>query len=158
MATANPPDPAIVFELYRLSVEMADRTSARRAAANGYFLTLQTALAGAMAFLAGSKSSSLSTDPWIIGIAATAGIVVSLAWWLLLRSYRDLSAAKFKVIGAIEREHLPIEPFNDEWQYLKGDRLPGAKPRYAELGFIERFVPFVFIGLYVALAVRLVII
>jgi hypothetical protein len=38
-------DTGTILELYKTAVEMADRTSARRAGANSFFLTLNTALA-----------------------------------------------------------------------------------------------------------------
>ncbi|MGW1594954.1 RipA family octameric membrane protein [Streptomyces sp. NPDC002343] len=35
-----------------------------------------------------------------------AGITLSAAWWMKLRSYRDLNTAKFKIISKLE-ERLP---------------------------------------------------
>jgi hypothetical protein len=57
---------------------MADRISARRTQANAFFLTLQSALLA----LLGNKNFD---DPPI----AAAGIILGIAWWLLLRSYRE---------------------------------------------------------------------
>jgi hypothetical protein len=124
--------PAAYLEQYKLAVEMADRISARRATANGFFLTVQATLVA----LLGVKG--IDSD-WI----AAAGILLSLTWFLLLRSYRDLNAAKFRVIGDIETK-LPIAVFADEWKYLKEDPVKPWRPRYAELGLIERLVPVVF--------------
>jgi hypothetical protein len=139
-AAAHPLDPG-VMEQYKLAVEMADRISARRATANGFFLTVQTTLLALMAVKGLDRA-------WV----AAGGIVLAGTWWLLLRSYRDLSSAKWKVIQAIE-EQLPVQPFADEWGYLKRDPVSWWRPRYAELGFVERLVPAVFGLLFIAIIV-----
>lgn len=125
------PLPEGFLEIYTLSVEMADRISARRAVASSFFLTVQTGVVASLAFVEGQR--------WSI---ALAGIVVSVTWWLLLRSYRQLNAAKFKIIHEMEKR-LPAAPYHDEWEIL--DKKDGPlKERYAALGAIEQAVPIVF--------------
>lgn len=131
--------PPGVLEQYQLAVEMADRVSARRATANGFFLTVQTGLLALMAV------KDLDRD-WVAG----GGVVLAVTWWLLLRSYRDLSGAKWKVIGEIEQQ-LPLRPFSDEWNHLKQDPVKRWRPRYAELGFAERLVPTVFAVIFLVI-------
>lgn len=154
-ATPPPVADAQVLDLYKLAVEMADRVSARRAAANSFFFTMQAGLAvalGAFAVNTGSADEP-SPDRFVLTLAAIAGVVIAASWWLLLRSYRDLNSAKFKVINAIEADHLPIKLFADEWQYLRKDPVKSWRQRYAELGQVERIVPVLFALLYAALAV-----
>lgn len=147
------PDPR-VLEIYKLSVEMADRVSARRAVANAFFLTVNTTLI-AVVGLATTKSDS--TLRFIA--VCVAGIAVSVCWLLLLRVYRRLNGAKFAVINQIEAEHLPVQPYTDEWSRLMPDDAPGTKRRdrlgmmFRELGNVERIVPVVFGLLYIALLV-----
>lgn len=157
IAPSNPPDP-VVLELYRISVEMADRVSARRSTANSFFLALQTGLAAVLAVFVATlgNEDTASADPIIVTIAASGGVILAVAWWLLLRSYRDLNRAKFSVISAIETQYLPAQPFNDEWRSLEKDRVSGWRGRYAELSTIERVIPVLFAGLYIALAVRVI--
>ena len=82
------------------------------------------------------------------------GIAISAAWWMQLRSYRDLNAAKFKVINKIEADHFEVRPFTDEWAHLKDDEIIKRwSGRYAELGTMERAMPFVFALLHLALIV-----
>jgi len=147
--TTNPtPDPR-EFELYKLAVEMADRISARRATSNSFFLAVQSAFVAVL----GLAAPSLADRPWWTSLTVSAaGIALSVSWWMQLRSYRDLNHAKFGVINKIETG-LPYKIFSDEWQYLKKDRIPGWRGRYAELGTVERFVPWVFAALYVLLFV-----
>ncbi|MGW5862081.1 RipA family octameric membrane protein [Streptomyces sp. NPDC055239] len=129
-----------VLELYKLAVEMADRISARRGAANAFFLSVQSALVT----LVGFGTPKLAESPWWVSLAvALAGTTLSATWWMQLRSYRDLNTAKFQVINKLE-EHLPVRVFADEWDALKRDPIAGWRKRYAELGTSERVVPLVF--------------
>jgi hypothetical protein len=122
------------LEIYKLTVEMADRISARRAVASSFFLTIQSGLVASLAFVEGQR--------WSIAIAGTA---IAASWWLLLRSYRQLNSAKFEVIQRIE-EQLPLAPYTDEWKMLKKADTP-LKERYAAFGLIEQTVPLVFLSI-----------
>ena len=158
-ANSKRPPPANLFALYSLAVEMADRISARRATANSFFFTVQAGLAvalGAFAINTGDPSRP-KPDRFILALAAFAGSVIAASWWLLLRSYRDLNRAKFEVILRLEREHLDLQLFNDEWTELKKDPIKKWRPRYAEQGEAERVVPIVFLVLYLVLAVYVLV-
>jgi hypothetical protein len=133
------------LELYKLAVEMADRVSARRATANAFFLTVNTAL---LAFV----SSGLDD---MLRVVVLAGIALSGAWWVLLKSYRDLNAAKFDVITEMEK-NLEAQVFGDEWKRLER-RQESWRGRYAEFGAVERFVPLIFALLYAAVFVGVVL-
>lgn len=141
MPGGKPEDEAAYLDLYKLAVEMADRISARRTQANAFFLTLQSALVALL--------GNASFDDRAI---SAAGIILGVAWWLLLRSYRELNQAKFGVITQMEK-HLPAEIFGEEWKTLKKDRVPGWRKRYAELGTIEKVIPSVCILGYVIVLV-----
>jgi hypothetical protein len=145
--------PGNYFELYKLAVEMADRIAARRGVANSFFLTVNT---GVLAVI------GAATVRWYL---AAAGIVLCVAWWAVLKSYRDLNRAKFGVILAME-EQLPIRVYGDEWKRLRKEPVsftlrPGVVrawfAQYRELGYIERVVPWVFVLIYMADILRLVI-
>jgi hypothetical protein len=111
---------------------MTDRVSARRGVASGFFLTAQSALVALV--------GATSTEDWAF---ALPGLVLAVTWALLLRSYRLLNSAKFKVIQAME-ERLPAAPFKDEWVELKPEGGKGWRGRYFELGLLERIIPAVF--------------
>ncbi|MBA2311974.1 MAG: hypothetical protein H0V97_04135 [Actinobacteria bacterium] len=141
-----------VLELYKLAVEMADRVSARRTAANAFFATLHGGLAAAVGILGQATSREVKASVYLL-VAPIAGLALSAAWFLLLRSYRDLNKAKFNVITEIERE-LPLQIFAKEWEQLKKDPVEGWRGRYAEQGTVERVIPAVFSVLYAAAIVR----
>jgi hypothetical protein len=143
-----PADPLVV-DLYKLAVEMVDRTTARRSTANAFYLTAETALVAVL----GLNGWALDAAPWWATLTvALAGFLLSVSWWLQLRSYRDLNRAKFQVINAIETG-LPVRIFTDEWTLLLRDRIKPWRHRYAELGVVERTVPWIFAGIYVLLYV-----
>jgi hypothetical protein len=148
------PEPSAAFlDLYNLTVEMADRTSARRATANTFFVTLHSALVALLGFVRPSTSKG-DVDGFGVAFIGLAGIIFAVTWWALLRSFRDLNRAKFAVIGEMERQ-LPAEPFNDEWKHLrKHEPLSFWKRGYAELGTVERVVPWVFAVIYLAAIIR----
>jgi hypothetical protein len=139
--TAGPGLPEGLLDIYKLAVEMADRISARRAAASSFFLAAQTALVA----LVGATSKR----HWAF---AVPGLVLAATWWLLLRSYRHLNAEKFKVIQAMEKR-LPASPFQDEWDALKPTSTGRLRERYVELGLLERIVPALFGAIFIAILV-----
>lgn len=140
-----------VLDLYKMAAEMADRVSARRSAANTYYLSLQTAGLAILGFV-----TSLPSKPsgGLLIAICFVGVATGLTWFLQLRSYRDLNRAKFNVINDLEKQ-LPVAVFSAEWEYLKQGPVSKWRPRYAELGTIERVVPWFFVALNVALAVYL---
>ena len=142
------PDPALL-DLYKLAVEMADRVYARRATANAFFLTVQTALIAVLATAAPPGSGIPAGQR---GVACAAGVVIAGCWWLQLRSYRELSRAKFSVINEIETQ-LPVTIYGSEWSILSNAQGHARRKRHAEIGMLERVVPGVFAVLYVMLFV-----
>jgi hypothetical protein len=158
----------IILELYKTAVEMADRMSARRSGANSFFLTLNTALAAIVGIVSSARKTSPRTtvpafDSFGLCVTAAAGIVFAVVWWALLRYYRRLSGAKFDVINKIEIR-LPVRPYTDEWAILHPqepftDATGTGGPRrrrkkHREATVVEQYVPFVFVALYVVLAIR----
>src|ERR1700675_4010304 len=88
---------AHLLEQYKLYVEMADRVSQRRQTTNSYFLSINT---GLLAFVGYITTKETSSYLWLIGLS---GIVLSLLWFYIVTSYRDLNTAKFKIIHEIEK-------------------------------------------------------
>lgn len=130
------------MELYKLAVEMTDRMSARRVSTNAFFVTVNTAL---LSFLGVAELETV----WPV---AVAGIIVSFTWALLIRSYRNLNAAKFTVINAAEKQ-LPLKIYYDEWQIIKREhpkRWRNFLQRYLVFTVVETSVPVVFLLLYLA--------
>ena len=131
-----------LLEQYKLYVEMADRISQRRHAANTFFVVFNTAIIGALAVL----FKDVPQEARIAFFIATA--VMSLVWFVLLRSYRNLNTAKYQVIGLMEKR-LPSSPYySAEWKAL-GEGCDWR--RYIPLTKLEIYVPLIFFGLYLYL-------
>jgi len=137
--------PKALLEQYKLYLEYLDRLADRRQSANSFFLTLNTGLCTALAFLF-AKEAALEIKQLYIIIPA-AGILLSFFWHRLVTSYRQLSTGKFEVIHRMER-YLPMAPYKAEWDML-GSGIEPAK--YQPLTKIEVWVPRLFIIMYIAI-------
>jgi hypothetical protein len=135
----------LALEQYRLAVELADRTSARRLTLNSVFITFNTTFVSAAALLA--KEGRLAATTWLLP-PLVAVLALCLLWWGLIRSYRMLASAKYAVIDDIETQ-LPFALFGAEWQRL-GARAAGSG--FFRMTTLERWLPLVFALLYLGLA------
>lgn len=110
-----------LFEQYKMYVDMADKISNRRQSANSFFLSVNTAVVALISYVQlGQKAGESLAFYWLIGLA---GMLLCFTWFRLIRSYKDLNAGKFKVINVIE-QHLPLAPFDAEWESLKRGNNP----------------------------------
>lgn len=147
------------FEIYKIAVEMADRVSSRRMAANGFFLSLHTALITILGF---TYEKVATEHRSVLIITAMMGFLLAWTWFFALRSYRRLNRAKFEVINNLEKD-LAAQYFTDEWAELtettKKDlelksfraRWLKFKDRYTTLTNVESVVPIVFVIIYLVI-------
>jgi len=132
---------AHLLEQYKTYLEMADKISERRSAANTFFLTVNTGLLSAFGI---ANFLEQKTSPVVFIVGGVAAILLSYSWYRLIRSYRDLNTAKFKVVHEIER-YLPVRPYDAEWEALgRGEN----KKLYWPFTHIENYVPWIFMLLY----------
>jgi hypothetical protein len=128
------------LEQYKLYVEMADCHVARRGLANTFFLTLHSAVFTLYATLEKDRFEGVSEWLLLPPLALTLGLC--LAWFWLVRSYRQLNSGKFAVIGALE-QRLPASPWwNGEWKALRGEQRDQST--YWALTHLEIWVPVLF--------------
>lgn len=132
-----------LFEQYKLYVESAQRVSELRVSANNYLLTVNAFLVTLYGILAASPYKSY----WTI-LVPVAGVLVSLTWYRIITSYRDLNSVKFRVIHELE-QHLPAALYEYEWHKAE----EGRGKAYHPLTHLERWVPIVFVVLYALLAI-----
>lgn len=143
------------LELYKFGVEMADRISARRGTANSFFLTVNTVLAALVGVMSSANIITSVTDRnhFASLVISIVGALISATWWFLLRSYGNLSKAKWDVINRLE-DRMDIRLYQDEWKILKADQPRQSwRRQYRELGFVEKVVPLLFLAVYVAFIV-----
>src|SRR4051794_35687023 len=128
-----------VLEQYKLCVSMSDNLSARRNLANTFFLTLNS---GVVAVLAAASRGQHPDRPsaWVVVPGLVVLLAECLAWFVLIHSYKQLNAAKFVVINALE-ERLPAFAYVREWELVTAAR---GRQRYPRLTWVEQSVPVTF--------------
>lgn len=136
-----------LLEQYKLYVQSAENVSARRVASSRYLLTINAALVA----LYGVQSTNLGQSYFTL-LVPTAGILVSWLWHQIIQSHRDLNSVKFKVIHELEQK-LPAALYDYEWQLAK----KGSSKTYRSVTGIELWIPRVFIGLHIVLAIAIVL-
>jgi hypothetical protein len=133
---------ADLFAQYRAYVDSAEKISERRVSANNYLLTVNAFLVTLFGLVATNRFNSF----WTI-LVPVAGLLVSLTWHRIITSYRDLNTVKFKVIHELEA-HMPAALYGYEWHKAE----QGRGRAYRPLSHLERWVPIIFMLLYVLLA------
>ena len=137
-----------LLEIYKLHSELADRVSQRREGANRLFVSLLT---GGLIFLAAFLRYGTETMP--VGAILTAvsifGIFLSAAWYIIIRSYRQLNSGKFAALHELE-EKLAYPFFKREWELLEEGK---KRSSYWKLTIVETFLPIAFSVFYVALII-----
>lgn len=127
-----------LIELYKLHAELADRVSQRREGANRLFVTLLTGLM--VAVVAVTTTNSTEPDKIFLPIIGSIGIALSISWYIIIRSYRQLNTGKFAALQELE-ENLAYPFFTREWELLD----KGKKQRtYWKLTVVERLLPILF--------------
>ncbi|MFJ4479455.1 RipA family octameric membrane protein [Streptomyces xanthochromogenes] len=139
----------VILEQYKLCVEMADRVSARRNLANTFFLSVNSAVVATIAVGRGLSTVSL----WVLAAGLAILVAQCAAWWLMVRSYRQLNAAKYKVIAMFEKRLPTFAYSRAEWAMLGEGR---DWRRYLPLTHVEQWVPAIFSAAYLLAFVALV--
>ena len=134
-----------IIEQYKLYVEMTDRVSGRRATTNTFFITLNTVF---LTIIGANMTHLISaTQPiWLI-FSLLAVLSECGAWFYLIKSYRQLNSAKYRVIGELEKR-LPASPFvGGEWHAAlnRSER----RADYWRLPRLEQIIPILFVVIYV---------
>ncbi|HEY6739926.1 MAG TPA: hypothetical protein VI076_13865 [Actinopolymorphaceae bacterium] len=140
-----------IMDQYKLCVEMADRISARRNLTNTFFLSLNSAVVGVL-----GVSAPVLAKMTFLFLAAGVAILVGqcAAWFVLVRSYRQLNDAKWRVVGVIEKR-LPASAFwKAEWAALGEGR---DWRKYLPFTHVEQVVPLLFASAYVLGLVAIVV-
>lgn len=134
-----------LMEQYKLYVELADRVSQRRGIANSFFLLVNSI---AVVILGSLGVSFDPTSPWLLVFPTIILIGVCGVWFLIVKSYSQINSVKWMVVGVME-ERLPASPWwQAEWQAIGAGK---DRSQYWPLTHIEKWVPLVFVLLYVGM-------
>lgn len=138
-----------LLDQYKIYINATEKISDRRQKTNEFFLGLNTALVAFLGFV--TTKASFSEATLLIVISALAGISICYLWYRIIRSYKELNSAKFKVVHAIELR-LPLALYDTEWEMLGRGK---DRSLYWPFSHIELNVPKIFIGIYVILIISI---
>jgi hypothetical protein len=144
MTVSDANDPKLV--LFQLYLATAEKVGDRRAQANAWMLSVNSAVVTLYGYLETDKLSVVTGQKmvWLWAIPA-AGVLICIAWGALLTSYRQLNRAKFAVLHEIEAD-LPLRPFTRERETYTHDRR-------RSLTYIETAIPGCFVLLYLTMLI-----
>lgn len=134
-----------LLEQYKIYIASTEKISDRRQKANEFFLALNSALVTLLGFILSKNDKSILTTTICLG--SLAGIIMCYLWYRIIRSYKGLNDAKFKVLHAIEGR-LPLALYDTEWEMLGRGT---DKKKYWPFTHIELLVPWIFIAIYLTL-------
>lgn len=137
-----------LLEIYKLHSELADRVSQRREGANRLYVSL---LVGLVVFLAALLRFGIGDGPVKLVMCSTGaiGALLSVSWYVVIRSYRQLNSGKFKALHELEGR-LAYPFFVREWELLAEGKDIG---RYWKLTIVETFLPIIFCALFLGLMI-----
>lgn len=127
-----------LLEIYKLHARLADSVSRQRGTTNRFYLLLMSGLSvlfsGVLQFRDGVPLGGLMVGFGLLGT------LLAVAWYIHIRSYRQLNSGKFKPLHELE-EKLAYPFFKREWELLE----EGGNPnKYWKLTVVETFVPGIF--------------
>ena len=137
-----------LLEIYKLHAELADRVSQRREGANRLYVSLHV---GLVVLLAALVRFGFGDTPecLVLGAIGGFGILLSISWFVVIRSYRQLNDEKYRVLGELEKQ-LPYQFLALEWD----PHATGKKSnRYWKLTYVEVTLPITFFALFLSLVV-----
>ena len=136
------------LQIYMLHAELADRVSQRREGANRLYVSLLVGLvvllAALLRFGIGDASERL-----VLATVGAFGVLLSVSWFVVIRSYRQLNTEKFRVLHDLEKQ-LAYRFFTEEWDPLSQG---GKSNRYWRLTNVEVTLPVIFGLLFLGLVV-----
>lgn len=140
-----------ILEQYKTYLNMTDKISERRHTMNNFFLTLNTGIISAIGIAGFFEKDKMSINKDYVFFLTISLLIFCYVWYRLIRSYKDLNSAKFKVIHEIEKK-LPIKPFDSEWEALARGKDSSV---YLPFSKIEKYVPITFAVLHILLTIYL---
>ena len=127
-----------LLEIYKLHAELADSVSKQRSTANRFYILVLSGLAVLFsAFL--RRENGIPLGGLMVGFGLF-GMLLAMAWYIVIRSYRQLNSGKFKALHELE-EKLAYPFFKREWELLEEGK---ELKTYWRLTVVETFVPAIF--------------
>ena len=127
-----------LLEIYKLHAELADSVSKQRSTANRFYILVLSGLA--VLFSAFLQRENGGPIRWLMIGFGLFGMLLRIAWYVVIRSYRQLNTGKFNALHELE-EKLAYPFFRREWELLSEGK---DSRNYWKLSIVETFVPGIF--------------
>jgi hypothetical protein len=109
---SEPPRKTLLIEQFKSLVSDVGNIGTRYATANGFYLSILTALTGLLAYVGTGKPLERTTYPVILLVTVFA-VAICWIWRKTISFYGKLFASKFAVLNELERE-LPVQVYARE--------------------------------------------
>lgn len=140
-----------ILDQYKIYNDSADKISSRRNLANMFFLTLNTSIFGAIGF--SFEKIQLIQPKWLIIFPLVIILCLTIVWYKLLLSYRNINTAKYTVLRQLSKK-LPSSPLSMEWKELEN---PKNTKKYFPLTSLEKYIPILFFAIYFMTSIYLIL-
>ena len=138
-----------LIEIYKIYIADLGNIGSRYVTANGFYLSIVSAMLGIMAFAKGDELFGKAN--FVVTIAIPLfGCVICWIWLKTLDFFNTLFAAKFSMLRSIEA-HLDIKCFTTEDEFLQ--KIHAEKKLPIRLIPIERKVPIVLAILFIGITI-----
>ena len=134
-----------LLEIYKLHAELADSISRQRGTANRFYMLVLSGLS--VLFSALLQRRNGVPLGWLMIGFGLLGTLLAAAWYIIIRSFRQLNSGKFKALHELE-EKLAYPFFKREWELLEEGT---ERKTYWRLTIVETFVPVIFCVCFVGL-------
>jgi hypothetical protein len=132
-------DKSEVMELYKLHAKFANDVTAWRQKTNAFYISLFTIIISSDSFFRINEKYSIALPCIVCGI-------ISILWFLQIRSFRILNSPKFHAFDEME-DCFAIKPFEMEWTMAE-------KLNYARFTIIEQLITIVFLALFLGILIN----
>ena len=137
-----------LFEQYKIMVQSSNELSNRRSSVNKFYLAMNGAIFSAAALISRHIQELTNIKDGILLIylfLAVIGVFVNYVWSKQVRSYKQLSSGKFKIINMMEK-YLKAAIFTTEWMALADGK---DEKIYSAFTDNEIRIPMILIVIYV---------
>jgi len=134
-----------LLEIYKLHAELADSVSKQRGTANRFYMLVLSGFS--VLFSAFLQRENGIPVGWLMIGFGLLGVFLTAAWYIIIRSFRQLNSGKFRALQELE-EKLAYRFFKREWELLKEGT---ERKTYWRLTVVETFVPSIFGGCFLVL-------
>lgn len=125
-----------LIEQYKVYLQMLEGSNKRRMDTNTFFISINGLMVTLTTLF--NKGNTLA-----LCLVCVTGLLFSWIWYVLLRNYNVVNKAKWDVVNEMEA-HLQCNPFESEWPKMQNEK-------YASISVLERRLPILFAGVYVAI-------